>query len=120
MSMDSSSIVQASLFAQLQPHVLSKQEACLFGSVKAEYFRIRDLLTSAWYRNPTKYLYFDECMNIEECKGLDQGLAWRAYSFLVKNGYINAGLVHAQEEILAKHRSSSHEQRVQPVSNISV
>lgn len=118
--MGSPDVVEAALFAQLQPHALSKQEACMFSSVKDEYFVARDHLTTAWYRNPTEYLTFDSCLETARFKALDRGLAWRAFAFLTKNGYINAGLVHPDRSLQTVQKSSNHSFDDNPVADVPV
>ena len=111
---------QAALFAQLQPHVLSRQEALLFGTNKDDYFQTRDAILAAWHRDPTKYLSFAQLEKGTALLGQDTDLAWRTFAFLVKNGYINAGLVHARETQQLMANGSTHSGRVRPVCNVPV
>lgn len=116
----SDAVAEAALFAQLQPDALSKQEACLFASVKDSYFAARDGILAAWYRNPVEYLSFNVCMSGEDLRNVGPDLAWRAFAFLTKNGYINAGLAHAREQKAVDEEGGSRRSRIKHVSSMPV
>ena len=117
--LDEDLIARASLFAQLQPNVLSKQEACLFGTVRDQYFRARDQILVAWYQQPDRYLSFDACMENAALRALGLNAVWSGYSFLSKNGYINAGLVHADAAAL-KQSQADGGKAYRPVCTVPV
>ena len=117
---DAQGVAEAALHAQLLPNVLSKAEACVFGSAKGEYFAARDVFLRAWHRDPTSYLSFRSCMADAGCARLSADVAWRAYCFLCKHGHINAGLVAAQHTARCKAENKPDEQRVRPVCSVPV
>lgn len=118
--MSQAEVVDASLFAQLQPHALSRQEALLFSAHKEEYFKARDAIVLLWFRNPCEYLTFEACMASGLLASAEAELAWRAFTFLVKNGYINAGLVHAQATQQREGDASTQKKRVRSVCSVPV
>jgi hypothetical protein len=118
--MDVKSIAEAALFGQLLPNVLSKQEACVFGANKADYFVARDAFLQAWYHNPTEFLNFKNCMLSKELANVSSDLAWRAYCFLCKNGHINTGLVAAQAALKKGCENSLIEQPMRAVCSVPV
>jgi SWIRM domain len=113
-------VVDASLFAQLQPHALSRQEALLFSSLKDEYFKARDSVLLLWHRKPCDYLTFEACMADGQIQAAGPELAWRAFTFLTKNGYINAGLVHANATQKTSVADGTQPMRIRPVCNMPV
>jgi hypothetical protein len=118
--MDVKAVAEAALFGQLLPNVLSKQEACLFGARKADYFVARDAFLQAWYHNPTEYLSFKKCMLKKELANVSSDLAWRAYCFLCKNGHINTGLVAARASHSRACQDALEEQPMRAVCSVPV
>lgn len=117
---DAQGIAEAALHAQLLPNVLSKAEACVFGSAKGEYFAARDAFLRAWHRDPASYLSYKRCMADAAFARLSPDVAWRAYCFLCKHGHINAGLVAAQHAAKCKAVNKVDEQRARPVCSVPV